>query len=839
MRLQRVPFMGCLLTVALLSSLSPLVLASTTALAASDQAVAYQNDPAHTGGQTGDALRPLLQKKWSLDLHAGTISYPLIAGGLVYVLAENTIATTGTRLFALDQSSGRAVWSASPGGSWADAAFDNGNVFTMNDHGLMSSFNGQTGALNWSMSLADSNTVLFNSPPTAANGIVYTAGSGYGGTVFALSESDGHVIWSRPVQEGQDSAPAVSTTGVYVSYPGEVYDFAPATGTLIWQYSHGYGGGGTTPVLFNDRLYYRDWFGNGAGIIFDAGTGAQLGTFTSATPPVFDDSFAFFMSPGPSYGRTLEERNLSDNVLRWSFAGDGELVAPPVAVNGYVYTGSISGSLWALDENSGRVVWSDNVGSSISAGMAIGNSLLVVPAGNGVTVYTSSGTPPPPPSSTTYWSAMSTQQYRLSQSDGAAFTSIDATMLKITLTPTASATAVLTGNADLWTATSGYNQDLGIAADVGGTLDKLVAWKESGGYGGTYSPNATAVQATYQLGAGTPITFRLVWKTNKRQTTGASIYAGAGPLNGTFSPTSLSVRILPSGSVNDLRSTQQYRLGASDGVHWLHLDSGSSVPVTPATASVARLGGNADLWTETAGVNQDLAILVTVDSGPEQLVAWKESGGAAGTYSPNAAFIQATYPVLPGHIYDFWLAWKTNRPFSGPGAIHAGAGPIINGQYSPTSLIAQVLPTAVSNASSAKQYSLPGSNGADWVPLDATSFTVSLPVGTTTASAVLGANADLWADTAGINQDLAIFVSVNGAPEQLVAWKESGGFAGTYSPNAAFVRADYRLEPGVTYTFTLKWKSNRLAPSSAGIHAGAGPLGTQYSPTSLIADIAS
>src|ERR1700732_1350015 len=48
------------------------------------------------------------------------------------------------------------------------------------------------------------------------------------------------------------------------------------------------------------------------------------------------------------------------------------------------------------------------------------------------------------------------------------------------------------------------------------------------GYGGIFSPNATAVQATYHLAAGTPISFRLVWKTNKRQATGASIYAGAG-----------------------------------------------------------------------------------------------------------------------------------------------------------------------------------------------------------------------------------------------------------------------------------------------------------------------
>ena len=100
--------------------------------------------------------------------------------------------------------------------------------------------------------------------------------------------------------------------------------------------------------------------------------------------------------------------------------------------------------------------------------------------------------------------------------------------------------------------------------------------------------------------------------------------------------------------------------------------------------------------------------------------------------------------------------------------------------------------------------------------------------------ALLGANADLWTAAAGFNQDLAIFVSVNGAADQLVAWKESGGYAGTFSPNAAFAQAAYSLASGSSYVFKLKWKTNRAA-GAATIYAGAGPLGGQYSPTRISA----
>lgn len=83
--------------------------------------------------------------------------------------------------------------------------------------------------------------------------------------------------------------------------------------------------------------------------------------------------------------------------------------------------------------------------------------------------------------------------------------------------------------------------------------------------------------------------------------------------------------------------------------------------------------------------------------------------------------------------------------------------------------------------------------------------------------------------TATVKKDVGIFVSGgtygNGTP---VAWKESGGFAGTFSPNAAFVHTVLPLQGGMTYTVTLEWKANKATSGAIYGAAGGGPV---YSPT--------
>src|SRR5207245_8314400 len=135
---------------------------------------------------------------------------------------------------------------------------------------------------------------------------------------------------------------------------------------------------------------------------------------------------------------------------------------------------------------------------------------------------------------------------------------------------------------------------------------------------------------------------------------------------------------------------QQYTLSNSDRSTWVEIDPTNQVVVAPGFDQIAIVGGNVDLWTAKAGYNQDIAIFVSDNGGADALVAWKESGGFAGTFSPNAAFVQATYPMTMGHTYVFKLKWKSN--INAPGkTIFAGAGPI-GVQVWPTSLIDQPTP---------------------------------------------------------------------------------------------------------------------------------------------------
>lgn len=85
----------------------------------------------------------------------------------------------------------------------------------------------------------------------------------------------------------------------------------------------------------------------------------------------------------------------------------------------------------------------------------------------------------------------------------------------------------------------------------------------------------------------------------------------------------------------------QYSQPSSDGAFWQTMDP-SYLVLGPLTGPHWWLiSVNSDLWTSVAGYNQDIGIMVSGGAyGVGTLVAWKESGGFAGIYSPNAAFLE-------------------------------------------------------------------------------------------------------------------------------------------------------------------------------------------------------
>lgn len=440
--------------------------------------------------------------------------------------------------------------------------------------------------------------------------------------------------------------------------------------------------------------------------------------------------------------------------------------------------------------------------------------------------------------SPTAMTAASTSQYFLPNSDGSSWQRMDETNLSFEISPGSTENVLLSANADLWTFNATYNQDIGIMVTPGAGPPVIAAWKESGGFAGTFSPNAAFVQTVYSMSSGTTYRVDVVWKSNKTAL-GASVAAGAGPISTAFSPTRLDARVLPAG-FQTAESNTQYLYSNPSNTTWVPVDSSNlQFSFTPSATGSYVLSGNADMWTFNAGYNQDLAINVSpaCNGQSSTITAWKESGGFAGTFSPNAAFVQSVCQMNSGTDYTVTLEWKVNRPATGI-TIAIGAGPN-TAPFSPTRLTAYPLLANAGTESwdsevSTSQYQFASSNGMTWAPMDATHL-VSAALNPGGAETVLvSVNSDLWTSSAGFNQDVAVFVSVDGAPATLLAWKESGGFGGTFSPNAAFLETEYSMAALHNYTFSVEWKANINATGGQTIWAGAGPItGLGYSPTRL------
>ena len=364
-----------------------------------EQARNFQINTTHTGAVTSPTLTPPLKQRWVVNF-GQPISYPLIADGRVFVTVKDP-AGNGTNLLALDATNGAVLWSAPLDGSfwWSASCYENGRVFALNGSGLLRAFDAATGSLIWSALLSSS---IYNAPPTAFQGVIYVSGDL---KVFAINANTGAVIWTKFVINGDTSSPALTSDGLWVSYAcPNVYKLNPATGAQIWFYTQGCsGGGGKTPAMYQGRLYVRDF----QDTIFDAQTGTIIGTFNAKNTPAFLGSTGYFLDGPHGFGSfgTLRARDVNTNGVLWSFAGDGQLQSAVLVVNNYVYVGSASGKLYALNATTGQQAWVTTAGASIpyvdehnvsqpTTSFAAAEGLLVIPTSTTLVAYEGDTTPP-------------------------------------------------------------------------------------------------------------------------------------------------------------------------------------------------------------------------------------------------------------------------------------------------------------------------------------------------------------------------------------------------------------------------------------------------------------
>lgn len=374
---------------------------SIESMPAPKDSVAFQINPQHSGSISFDSLSFPTGATWSVDV-GGNPSYALIADGKVFVTTRTIGGTQpqGT-LVALDQATGATAWGPIALSGNLTAAYDNGSVF-VSTGSQVQAYNAQTGAAEWSASAPAGSAYT---SVVAANGLVVAVSDPNSSSTSAFNEDTGLILWRLRVFSGV--YPTVTTDGIYLSGVGVTLDVDPATGDIIWQNQPAYSNShDSIAVATNGVLYSLDTaeFGSDNGTELDAASGSVLGGFNAYYPPSIGAQTGYFLEGNALQGGTLSAVDLGTGTALWTFTGDGQLMSPPILVNGYVFIGSSSGTVYALDGSSGTVVWQQNVGAAIAAGpgwgidvpasgLSAGDGLLVVPAGTKVTAYTLSTNP--------------------------------------------------------------------------------------------------------------------------------------------------------------------------------------------------------------------------------------------------------------------------------------------------------------------------------------------------------------------------------------------------------------------------------------------------------------
>lgn len=352
-------------------------------------ATGFQQNAAHDGHAAG-SIPSTATQKWDVDFgaDAGTVGYPIIAGGSVYVVTHQVGGEppSAASLWRYDLAGNPLAGPITLPGEYHDnrLAWDSGRLYVVDDAGGISAYAADL-TLIWSRVGTESSL-----QPTvaAAGGRVYATTNG---AATAYDGGTGNILWAASAPDLSEGAGVVvDATGVYLSGGSQdvTYKF-DLTGRQLWEYRPGTTGAGSgTPVVHHGRLWAR--VDNGLqGTVLDATRGTAIGPYVAERPVVFAGQLAVLAANGAitavdeADGRQVWQQGAGVNDLRGALSTTDDAVyvgATDSTVRGYALaTGQLMWSAPTPVEPNGSLGW--------DSGMAIGGGLLVVPNGSHLTAF--------------------------------------------------------------------------------------------------------------------------------------------------------------------------------------------------------------------------------------------------------------------------------------------------------------------------------------------------------------------------------------------------------------------------------------------------------------------
>ncbi|MHB8703389.1 MAG: outer membrane protein assembly factor BamB family protein [Candidatus Tyrphobacter sp.] len=291
--------------------------------------------------------------RWRTHLPNIAMTTPIVADGLVIVGTgkDNTLLQTRTRLvwgipggdeiIAFDADTGRVRWRYhTVGEDMPSPAFVTAGgrdlIIFANGDGHIRALDVRTGRLVFSRDVGGVSTMA---SAAVADGVVYVllgfaAGMHLPDHVYAVRASDGHIVWSAPYGNADDS-PTVGGVDVYVQ-DSQYVKGPPAVGAINDVYA-----------ISRDRGLLV-WARNaGAGYFTNVGTNEQ------AIAAMLDRDTLFQSLPA---ARKFAAYEAGQGRPVWVVRTMAAAKMSAVALDGRVYIGDTAGILYTFDEGSGRVL---------------------------------------------------------------------------------------------------------------------------------------------------------------------------------------------------------------------------------------------------------------------------------------------------------------------------------------------------------------------------------------------------------------------------------------------------------------------------------------------------
>ncbi len=330
----------------------------------SEENMTFRGDIQRTGVYNTQSIVSTPTLKWKFKSNKYIESSPAISKDYVF------FASGDHNVYALDNKIGKLLWNFETGdNSDCSPALNDGFLYFGDGDGCFHSFDAKTGIEIWKYKTDNQ----IDSSPAINDGVAYF---GSGGNLYAIDIESGNEKWNFQTGNNIDSSPAISENLVLIGDDSSnLYAIQIDTGQKKWVFNTGEKFIEPNPSISNNIVY----FGCGKKIYaVEITTGKEKWSYELEyyirSYVTIKDNYIYF-SAGDRYEEILFAFDTNSLQVKWQNK-TMDITSSPIVGGKNIYIGCKDG-LYALDIDSGKILWKYETEDSIYSSPVLYNKMLV------------------------------------------------------------------------------------------------------------------------------------------------------------------------------------------------------------------------------------------------------------------------------------------------------------------------------------------------------------------------------------------------------------------------------------------------------------------------------